>query len=168
MILDLRGNGGGLVESACDIAEMILPEGVIVYEEDKNGNRKYHNGSGAEGFDLPLAVLVDENTASASEILTGAIQDYGVGTVVGTQTYGKGIVQNIFKLFDGSVIQLTVTHYYTPDGNDIHEKGITPDVIAEASESVYTAGADDGTAADDPQLSAAMKVLAGQDLPAAG
>ena len=150
MILDLRGNGGGLVESACSIAETILPEGVIVYEEDRGGNRRDHNGKGAEDFDLPLVVLVDGNTASAAEILTGAIQDYGIGTVIGTKTFGKGIVQNVFHLGDGSVIQLTVTHYYTPKGNDIHEKGITPDVIVEAAAEGETG---------DPQLEAALKAL---------
>ncbi|MBQ9322020.1 MAG: S41 family peptidase [Eubacterium sp.] len=163
MVLDLRGNGGGLVESACSIAETILPAGVIVYEEDRNGNRRDHNGNGTGNFDLPLAVLVDGNTASAAEILTGAIQDYGIGTVVGTQTYGKGIVQNLFHLSDGSVIQLTVTHYYTPDGNDIHEKGITPDVVVEAAaENAAAAGdADKDSAAADPQLAAALEVLEG-------
>ena len=153
MILDLRGNGGGLVESACDIAKMLLPEGTIVYEEDKNGNKKYHNNDQASGFTLPLAVLVDEGTASAAEILTGAIQDYETGTIVGTQTFGKGIVQNIYRLSDGSVIQLTVTHYYTPKGNDIHEKGITPDI------KIPTAEEPPKTAAEDPQLQAALKTL---------
>ena len=168
MILDLRGNGGGLVESACSIAETILPEGVIVYEEDRSGNRRDHNGKGAEDFDLPLAVLVDGNTASAAEILTGAIQDYGVGTVVGTRTYGKGIVQNLFHLSDGSVIQLTVTHYYTPKGSDIHEKGITPDLVVKAADESAKAAAEDTAAAGDadqdssaadPQLQAALEVL---------
>ena len=150
LILDLRGNGGGLVDSACEIAGMLLPEGTIVYEEDKNGSRKYHENSEDAEFDIPLAVLVDENTASASEILTGAIQDYGVGTIVGSQTFGKGIVQNIYRLSDGSVIQLTTTHYYTPDGNDIHEKGITPDVAVASGSS---------SEAVDAVMDAALKVL---------
>ena len=108
---------------------------------------------------------MDGNTASAAEILTGAVQDYGIGTVVGTKTYGKGIVQNLFHLSDGSVIQLTVTHYYTPKGSDIHEKGITPDIVVEAAgKSAETAGedaaaAEEGSAAADPQLQAALEVL---------
>lgn len=150
LILDLRGNGGGLVESACEIAEQILPEGVIVYEEDKYGERNYHQGRGAEDFNCPLVVLVDERTASAAEILTGAIQDYEIGTIVGMKTYGKGIVQNYYRLSDGSVLQLTTTHYYTPDGNDIHLKGISPDVTVEA--------ASDG-AKEDPQLERALALL---------
>ena len=150
LILDLRGNGGGLVESACDIAEEILPAGIIVYEEDKNGERQYHNCEGAKDFDCALAVLVNGQTASASEILTGAIQDYDIGTVVGEQTYGKGIVQNYYRLSDESVLQLTTTHYYTPDGNDIHESGITPDVEVHNREDSET----------DLQLAKAKRLLA--------
>lgn len=150
MILDLRDNGGGLVSSACDIGRQILPQGIIVYEEDKNGNRTYEKNEEDNGFSMPLVVLINENTASAAEILAGAIKDDGIGTLVGTTTYGKGIVQNDYRLSDGSVLKLTVKHYYTPDGNDIHKKGIEPDYEVEA--------ADDGS---DPQLEKAKELLAG-------
>lgn len=149
LILDLRDNGGGLVDSACEIGRQILPKGIIVYEEDKNGRRIYEKNDEDNGFDMPLVVLVNENTASAAEILAGAIKDDGIGTLVGTTTYGKGIVQNDFRLSDGSYLKLTVRHYYTPDGNDIHGKGIEPDVEVEA--------ADDGS---DPQLAKAQELLA--------
>jgi carboxyl-terminal processing protease len=148
MILDLRDNGGGLVSSACEIGRQILPEGIIVYEEDKDGNRIYERNDEDNGFSMPLVVLVNENTASAAEILAGAIKDDGIATIVGKTTFGKGIVQNDFRLSDGSYLKLTVRHYYTPDGNDIHGKGIEPDVTVDA--------ASDGS---DPQLDKAKELL---------
>ena len=148
MILDLRDNGGGLVDSACEIGRQILPKGIIVYEEDKDGKRIYEKNDEDNGFSMPLVVLVNENTASAAEILAGAIKDDGIATIVGKTTFGKGIVQNDFRLPDGSYLKLTVRHYYTPDGNDIHGTGITPDVEVDA--------AGDGS---DPQLDQAKALL---------
>ncbi|MGN0313874.1 MAG: S41 family peptidase [Fusicatenibacter sp.] len=134
LIIDLRGNPGGLVSSVCDTLRQILPEGLIVYTEDKNGKREEYRCDGATPIQIPLVVLVNENTASAAEIFTGAVKDYGIGTIVGTVTYGKGVVQNTYKLPDGSVVKLTIAHYYTPLGNDIHGVGITPDVEVELPE----------------------------------
>ncbi len=149
LIIDLRDNGGGLVSSVTNVLRDILPEGVIFSTVDKDGNKKETACDGENELEIPLVVLVNGNTASASEIFAGAIQDYQKGTIVGTQTYGKGIVQDVYKLNDGSVIRLTVSHYYTPNGNDIHKKGITPDVVVDQ---------DENTEADE-QLNAAIGLL---------
>ena len=134
LIIDLRDNLGGQVSGCCDVLEQILPKGVLVYERDKNGREQTRDCKGETPIEIPLAVLVNENTASASEIFTGAVQDYGVGTIVGTQTYGKGIEQNPYTLSDGSVVKLTTTHYFTPDKRDINGVGITPDIEVENDE----------------------------------
>ncbi len=149
LLIDLRGNPGGLVTAVCDTLRQILPEGLIVYTEDKQGNREEYTCEGETPLDIPLVVLVDENTASAGEIFTGAVKDYGVGTIVGTQTFGKGIVQDFYTLPDQSVVKLTVAHYYTPKGNDIHGVGIAPDVEVEQPED----------AESDVQLEKAIEVL---------
>lgn len=149
LVIDLRDNPGGLVDSVCDTLGQILPEGVIVYTEDRYGNRRERDCEGESPIDIPLAVLINENSASASEIFAGAVQDYGIGTLVGTVTYGKGIVQNVFQLSDGSVIRLTVSHYYTPLGNDINGVGISPDIAVEQPENSER----------DVQLEEALKVL---------
>lgn len=133
LILDLRGNGGGLLEVCRDIADILLPEGLVVYSEDRNGNRTEYK-SDADALNMPLAVLVNEYSASASEVLAGAIQDYGVGTVIGTTTFGKGVVQTMRYYDDGSGLKLTTYKYFTPKGRDIHEKGIEPDIKVEMSE----------------------------------
>ncbi len=134
LIVDVRDNPGGVLQVVCDMLDEILPEGLIVYTEDKDGNRKEYTSDEEHQFQKPLAVLVNENSASASEIFAGAIQDYGMGTIVGTTTFGKGIVQKIFYLSDGTGVKLTVAKYYTPKGHDIHKKGITPDVEAELND----------------------------------
>ena len=131
LIIDLRNNGGGLVSSAGSILDRLLPEGLIVYTEDKYGNREELKSDAENYFDKPLAVLVNGNSASASENFAGAIKDYGIGTLVGTQTFGKGIVQKVYPLSDGTAVKLTVSKYYTPKGNNIHGIGIAPDVEAE-------------------------------------
>lgn len=130
LILDLRGNGGGLLEVCRDIADILLPEGLVVYSEDRNGNRAEYK-SGASSLNIPLAVLVNGYSASASEVLAGAIQDYGVGTIIGTTTFGKGVVQTMRYYNDGSGLKLTTYKYFTPKGRDIHEKGIEPDIKVE-------------------------------------
>ena len=139
LIIDLRNNGGGLVSSAGSILDRLLPEGLIVYTEDKYGNREELKSDAENYFDKPLAVLVNGNSASASEIFAGAIKDYGIGTLVGTQTFGKGIVQKVYPLSDGTAVKLTVSKYYTPKGNNIHGIGITPDVKVELDADVANA-----------------------------
>lgn len=128
LVLDLRGNPGGSVNAVVDVARMLLPEGLVVYTEDKYGKREEYRCDGSHEFELPLVVLVDGNSASASELLSGAIQDYKKGTLVGTTTFGKGIVQQLLTLRDGSAIKITVSSYYTPKGRNIHGTGIEPDV----------------------------------------
>lgn len=128
LIVDVRDNPGGVLQTVCEILDQILPEGLIVYTEDKYGHREEYRSDAAHVFEKPLVVLVNENSASASEVFSGAIKDYGVGTLVGTKTFGKGIVQRLFDLSDGTGLKLTISKYYTPNGNDIHEKGIEPDV----------------------------------------
>ena len=153
LIIDLRDNGGGLVSSVTNVLRDILPKGVIFSTVDRNGNKSETTCDGENELEIPLVVLVNRNTASASEIFAGAVQDYQNGTIVGTQTHGKGIVQDVYQLNDGSVIRLTVSHYYTPNGNDIHKKGITPDVVIEQDENTE----------EDEQLNAAMKLLEDQN-----
>lgn len=136
MILDLRGNPGGNVSAVTQIANELLPKGLIFYMEDKDGNRTEYKCDGAD-FDLPLAVLVNGYSASASEILSGAIQDAGIGTLVGTTTYGKGVVQNVMQLDDGTAVKITVANYYTRNGRDINKKGIEPDVEIEFDTDAY-------------------------------
>lgn len=128
LIVDLRNNPGGSLSAVCDISDYMLPEGLIVYTEDKTGEKQEYKSTGEESFDKPLAVLVNGNSASASEIFSGAIQDHEIGTIVGTQTYGKGVVQSIFDLKDGTCLKLTVSEYFTPNGRTIQDKGVTPDV----------------------------------------
>lgn len=128
LIVDLRGNPGGNLDTVCEILDLMLPEGLIVYTEDKDGNRQEFTSDAEQAVQVPLAVLVDKNSASASEIYAGAIQDYGIGQIVGTKTYGKGVVQTIYDLKDGTSLKLTVAEYFTPNGRNIDGEGITPDV----------------------------------------
>ena len=147
IIIDIRNNPGGLLTTVISMLKDILPNGLIVYTEDKDGNRKEYSDNDNEELDMPLAVLVNGNSASASEIFAGAIQDYGKGVIVGTQTFGKGIVQTVKPLTDGSAIKFTIAKYFTPKGQDIHGKGVTPDVVVE-----YDKDAD-----EDTQISAALE-----------
>jgi carboxyl-terminal processing protease len=156
LILDLRNNPGGTLTSVVDIARQLLPEGLIVYTEDKNGEREEYRCDGTQQLDVPLVVLVNDNSASASEILSGAIKDYGIGTLLGTTTFGKGIVQKVYGITDGSAVKLTISHYYTPNGNDIHGVGIEPDETLELDTEKYL---EDGT---DNQLLRAEEILAGE------
>jgi len=152
LIVDLRGNPGGSVTSVCAIAEQFLPEGLVFYMEDKNGERTEYPCQGAD-WDLPLVVLVNEYSASASEIFSGAVKDAGIGKLVGKKTYGKGVVQNLIPLEDGSAIKITVANYYTRNGNDINLKGIDPDVEVDLDSEAYL---EDKT---DTQLDKAIEVL---------
>lgn len=155
LVLDLRSNPGGSLDAVVEIARMLLPEGLIVYTEDKYENRKEYTCDGTKQLEVPMTVLINGNSASASEILAGAIKDYGIGTLVGTTTYGKGIVQSVMPLTDGSAVKLTISSYFTPRGNNIHKKGIEPDVICEFDGEAYY-GSDDRP---DNQLEKAKEVL---------
>ncbi|MFV0344345.1 MAG: S41 family peptidase [Anaerocolumna sp.] len=134
LIIDVRNNPGGLLTTVVDMLDRILPKGLIVYTEDKYGTREEKFSTAKEEFDKPLAVLINGNSASASEIFAGAIQDYKVGTIVGTTSFGKGIVQSIIPLTDGTAIKVTVSKYFTPEGRNIHKIGIEPDVEVELNE----------------------------------
>lgn len=157
LIIDVRNNPGGVLQVVCDMLDQLLPEGLIVYTEDKNGNRKEYTSDEEHQFTKPLVVLANENSASASEIFAGAIQDYGIGTIVGTTTFGKGIVQRTFYLSDGTGVKLTVAKYYTPKGHDIHKKGITPDVEIELDEELKNQSSISHE--EDNQLQKAIEVL---------
>lgn len=154
LILDLRANPGGSLSAVVDIARMLLPKGLVVYTEDKYGRRQEYSCDGKNEFELPMVVLVDGNSASASEVLAGAIKDYGIGTLVGTTTFGKGIVQQIIGLDDGSALKVTVSSYYSPKGNNIHGTGIEPDFECEFDAEAYY-----GEEAYDNQLEYAKEVL---------
>jgi len=159
LIVDLRDNPGGLLDSVCEILREILPEGLIVYTEDKDGNREEQTCDGKNELQIPLAVLVNENSASASEIFAGAVQDYGIGTIVGTTTYGKGVVQSIRQLSDGSAIKLTIANYYTPKGNNINKIGIKPDIEVSLDTSLLNKDKDEITHEEDNQLQEAIKAV---------
>ena len=153
MILDLRGNPGGDVDVVTEIANYFIPEGLVFYMEDKYGKKTEYKADGSKQLDLPLVVLVDGNSASAAEILSGAIKDSGTGTLLGTQTYGKGIVQTILDLHDGTAVKVTVADYYTRNGNYIHKTGIEPDVVVEFDADAYR---EDKT---DNQLNEALELI---------
>lgn len=133
LIIDLRDNPGGMIDSVTKIADDLLPEGIITYTVDKNGNRNDFLSEEGE-IDIPIAVLVNGGSASASELLAGALQDHDKAEIVGTQTFGKGIVQGLYSLGDGSGIKITIQKYYTPDGVCIQGIGITPDYVVENSD----------------------------------
>jgi len=137
LVLDLRSNPGGSLSVVCEIARKILPKGLIVYTEDKYGEREEFTCNGANELMVPMVVLVNDYSASAAEILAGAIQDHGKGILMGTQTFGKGIVQRIISLSDGSAVKLTISTYYTPNGRDIHGEGIEPDEVIEFDGELY-------------------------------
>lgn len=134
-ILDLRSNPGGLLYSSVEIARMWIDKGRIVTTVDRVGEVDSHQANGTALTDKPVVVLVDGGSASASEILSGAIQDHQRGKVVGTQTFGKGLVQSVRGLGDGSGLAVTIAKYLTPDGRDINKQGITPDILSEMTES---------------------------------
>lgn len=154
LILDLRSNPGGNLISVVNIARMLLPEGLIVYTEDREGRRTEYKCDGSRQLEVPMVVLVNGNSASASEILAGAIKDYGIGTLLGTTTFGKGIVQRPIEMSDGSAVKLTISAYYTPNGINIHGVGIEPDVVCEFDSERYY-----GEEKYDNQLEAAKELL---------
>ncbi|BCK01260.1 S41 family peptidase [Anaerocolumna chitinilytica] len=157
LVVDIRNNPGGLLDTVVDMLRRMLPKGMIVYTEDKYGKRDEYKSDGKEEFNKPLAVLINGNSASASEIFAGAIQDYKKGTLVGTTSFGKGIVQSILPLNDGTAIKVTVSKYYTPKGRNIHKIGITPDVTIELKESLRQKVVIDKK--EDNQLQKALQIL---------
>lgn len=133
-VLDLRGNPGGLLRSSIEIARMWMDTGAIVSTVDRNGKSQEIRNNRTAITNLPVVVLVDGNSASASEILAGALKDNQRGVVMGTQTFGKALVQSVFSLSDGSGLAVTIAHYYTPNGTDISHKGVTPDIKVDLSD----------------------------------
>ncbi len=157
LIVDLRDNPGGRVDVVQQISDELLPGGVITYTEDKYGNQQFYSSLDEPCLNLPLVVLVNENSASAAEIMAGAIQDRGVGTLVGTTTYGKGIVQQTSPFSDGTAIKVTMAKYYTPNGSYIHKIGIEPDIRIELPNGMKFA--DLTSREEDRQLQTAIEAL---------
>ena len=165
VVLDLRNNGGGLVEDSVAMADLILPEGTVVTLREKSGKEYAYTVDG-EYYDVPLAVLVNGYSASASEILAGAIRDTHAGTLVGERTFGKGVVQSVVTFPDGSGMKLTTARYYTPAGECIHEVGIEPDVEVSLDEDAVTRyGINNLPHEKDAQLQKALSILRGEDVP---
>lgn len=159
LIIDLRNNPGGLLNICAQIADELLGAGDIVYTQTKNGDREYLK-SDKRQITIPLVLLVNEGSASASEILAGAIKDHKRGELIGTKTFGKGVVQRIKELPDGSGLKLTVSEYFTPNGTNIHGIGITPDIVIELNEGVENIGVD--YIKEDNQLQKALEVIKGK------
>ena len=154
LVIDLRDNPGGLVDTSVSMLEYTLPDGLYTYTADKNGNGQKYLGNDDHEIDVPIVILVNGNSASASEIFSGAMRDYEKATLLGTTTYGKGIVQSVFSLGDGTGLKITTMHYYTPNGTDLHGEGLAPDIEVEWDK--------EGTAGEegnDNQLDAAIEYL---------
>lgn len=158
LVIDLRDNGGGLLESSTEIADKLLGAGTIVYTIDNKGERNDWK-SDANKINVPLALLVNEGTASASEILSGSVRDFKAGTLIGTKTFGKGIVQTIMPLQDNSGIKVTTSRYYTPSGECIQGTGIKPDIVIEGPQDVLSS---ELKFEDDVQLKKAIEVINSQ------
>ena len=162
LVIDLRDNPGGLVDVTCSMLDELLPEGLLVYTEDKYGERDEYRSEGNDELGVPLVVLVNENSASASEIFASAIKGNNAGTIVGTQTFGKGVIQEQLDLGDGTCLKLTIAEYFSPDGTAIDGQGVEPDVVVEAEDGAATAAeTEDGKEAEvkDVQLEKALEVV---------
>ena len=151
LVIDLRDNPGGVLSSCVDMLNYLLPKGLLVYTADKDGKGDKFYSDDAHQLDIPIAILVNGNSASASEVFAGAMKDRGRAKIVGTKTFGKGIVQTLLSLQDGSAVKITTQHYYTPSGFDLHKKGIEPDVVVELNKETKTKV--------DNQLQEAIKAL---------
>lgn len=158
LVIDLRSNPGGGVQEAVEIADRILGETMVVYTVDKNGNKTEYTSDGTEQLNLPMVALVDGGSASSAEILAGALQDTGAAQLIGTKTFGKGIVQEIISLTDGGGFKVTNSEYFTPNGNNIHEKGLEPNVVIEATDFMKN---NLFTDEEDVQLQKALQILSG-------
>lgn len=159
LIIDLRNNPGGLLDVTGEIADDLLGEGDIVYTERKDGEKQVLR-SDKDQIDIPLVVLVNEGSASASEILSGAIQDHNRGEIIGSTTFGKGVVQTVSSLSDGTGIKLTISQFFTPAGNVIHDVGVEPDILVELDEDVETIGVEN--LEKDNQLQKALEIIRGK------
>lgn len=157
LVIDLRNNPGGLLDIVVKMLDRLLPKGLIVYTEDKYGEREEFYSDDKESFDKPMVVLINGNSASASEIFAGAVQDYGVGTLVGTTSFGKGIVQSVIPLYDDTAIKITVSKYYTPKGRNIHGTGIDPDIEIDLADELKKQVVIEKS--DDNQLQKAIEVI---------
>ena len=158
LVIDLRSNPGGGVNQAVEIADRLLGETVVVYTVDKAGKKTEYKSDATQQLGLPIAVLINEGSASSAEILAGALQDTGAATLVGTKSFGKGIVQEVIKLTDGSGIKITNSEYFTPSGNSINKKGLEPSVGIDASDFMKN---NRFTDEEDVQLQKALEVLGG-------
>lgn len=158
LIIDLRDNPGGVLNIAVDVADYILPEGIVTYTETRTGKRTDYK-SDADEMDIPMVVLINGNSASAAEILTGALKDYGRAEVVGTTSYGKGIVQTVYPFSDGSGMSMTIAKYYTPKGVCIHGIGIEPDYTVELSEKYQDKYVTEIPKEEDTQYQKALELL---------
>ena len=161
-VLDLRGNPGGLLNSSIDIARMWLDQGTIVKTVDRDNHNQELKANSTALTQLPLVVLVDQNSASSSEILAGALQDNRRGLIVGNSTFGKALVQSLHPLNDGSGIAVTIAHYYTPNGTDISKKGVTPDVevgLSREQQGILAKNPEQLGTAVDPQYREAIERL---------
>jgi carboxyl-terminal processing protease len=136
LIVDVRNNPGGLLDSVVNILDRLLPPELIVYTEDKKGKREEEKAVDTKKVTVPMAVLINGESASASEIFAGTLQDYKAATIIGTTSFGKGIVQKVIPLSDGSAVKLTISKYFTPSGRNIHGTGITPDIKVELNEAM--------------------------------
>lgn len=156
LVLDLRGNPGGLLNECVDVVSNFIPKGkTIVSTIDKYKNEKKYDSKGGAAINLPLVVLTDEGTASASEIVSGAVRDYKLGTLIGKKTFGKGVVQTILDTGNGTALKVTISKYYTPNGENIHGTGIKPDIEVELPKSV----AEKYDRSLDPQFNKAIEVI---------
>ena len=162
LVIDLRNNGGGTLTSMQNISDILLPEGVITYFEYKDGNRKYFRSSSSY-LDIPLSIIINGSSASASEAFAGAIRDHGRGTLIGEKSFGKGIVQSVFPFLKTdkgtTAIYITTAKYYSPNGECIHKTGITPDIVVEMPEEYKYSNFDDMTIDQDTQLKMAWENL---------
>lgn len=157
LVIDLRDNPGGLLDVTCEMLDRMIKKGLLVYTVDKNGKRVDEDATDSDSFDKPVAILVNGNSASASEVFSGAMKDYKAATLVGTRTFGKGIVQSIVPFGDGTAMKVTVSKYYTPNGVNIHGTGIEPDVVVELSKDATKNGKYDRKY--DNQLDKALDVV---------
>lgn len=140
LIIDLRNNPGGLLDVTCNMLDRLLPKGILVYTLDKNGKKVVERSDDKESFKKPVVILVNERSASASEVFSGAMKDHKAATLIGTKTFGKGIVQTIVPFADGTAMKVTVSKYYTPNGVNIHGTGITPDIIENDAKKQFKKG----------------------------
>lgn len=159
LVIDLRDNGGGLLTTAVEMLDLMLPEGLVVYTEDKKGVAEKYYAEDADEIKIPVAILVNGNSASASEVFSGAMQDEGKAKLVGTKTFGKGIVQTIFDLQDGSALKMTTSKYFTPKGRNIHGSGLEPDIKVELDKETLQKSDSKGNLQPDNQMQKAIEYL---------